>query len=54
MTRETAGDKPILRSKLFRVGVLYSAEDFPLGVFYQIVPVHFRMQAIGLSEEFEL
>lgn len=40
----------ILKSKLFWVGVLYYAEGFPLGVFYEILPVHFRMQGIDLSE----
>lgn len=50
MTREPAGDKQILRSKLFWVGVLYFAEGFPLGIFYEVLPVHFRMQGIDLSE----
>jgi PAT family beta-lactamase induction signal transducer AmpG len=40
----------IINSKLFRVGVLYYAEGFPLGVFHEILPVHFRMQGIDLSE----
>jgi PAT family beta-lactamase induction signal transducer AmpG len=40
----------ITRSKLFWVGVLYFAEGFPLGVFYEILPVHFRMQGIDLTE----
>lgn len=44
-----SGDS-ILKSKLFWVGVLYFAEGFPLGVFYEILPVHFRMQDIDLSE----
>jgi len=43
------GNSP-LRSKLFWVGVLYFAEGFPLGVFYEILPVHFRQQGIELSE----
>lgn len=42
--------KSILRSKFFWVGVLYYAEGFPLGVFYEILPVHFRIQGIDLSE----
>ena len=50
MTREPVDDRPILRSKLFWVGVLYFAEGFPLGIFYEILPVHFRMQGIELSE----
>ncbi|MEX2497063.1 MAG: MFS transporter, partial [Woeseia sp.] len=41
---------PILQSKLFWVGVLYYAEGFPLGVFYEILPVHFRMQGIDLAD----
>jgi PAT family beta-lactamase induction signal transducer AmpG len=44
----------VIKSKLFWVGVLYFAEGFPLGVFYEILPVHVRMQGIDLSEEFEL
>jgi PAT family beta-lactamase induction signal transducer AmpG len=40
----------IIKSKLSWVGVLYVAEGFPLGVFYEILPVHFRMQGIDLSE----
>jgi hypothetical protein len=40
----------ILESRLFRVGVCYYAEGFLLGVFYGIMPVHFRMQGIDLSE----
>ena len=40
----------ITKSKLFWVGVLYFAEGFPLGVFYEILPVHFRMQGIDLTE----
>lgn len=40
----------ILRSRLFWVGVLYYAEGFPLGMFYEVLPVHFRMQGIDLSE----
>jgi PAT family beta-lactamase induction signal transducer AmpG len=40
----------VIKSKLFWVGVLYFAEGFPLGVFYEILPVHFRMQGIDLTE----
>ncbi len=40
----------ILKSKLFWVGVLYFAEGFPLGIFYELLPVHFRMQGVDLSE----
>jgi PAT family beta-lactamase induction signal transducer AmpG len=40
----------LLRSKLFWVGILYFAEGFPLGVFYDVFPVHFRQQGVDLSE----
>lgn len=40
----------ILRSKLYWVGVLYFAEGFPLGVFYELLPVHFRQQGVDLTE----
>lgn len=42
--------KPLLRSKLFWIGILYFAEGFPLGVFYDVFPVHFRQQGVDLSE----
>lgn len=40
----------LLKSKFFWVGVLYFAEGFPLGVFYDVFPVHFRQKGIDLSE----
>ncbi len=40
----------VLKSKLFWVGVLYFAEGFPLGVFYEILPVNFRQQGVNLSQ----
>jgi hypothetical protein len=40
----------ILESRPFRVGVFDYAEGFLLGVFYEMMPVHFRMQGIDLSE----
>jgi MFS transporter, PAT family, beta-lactamase induction signal transducer AmpG len=40
---------PLLRSKFFWVGVLYFAEGFPLGVFYEIFPVYFRQQGVELK-----
>jgi len=44
-------DKPsILKSKLFWVGILYFAEGFPLGLFYDVFPVHFRQQGVDLRE----
>jgi PAT family beta-lactamase induction signal transducer AmpG len=44
-------DKPsILKSKLFWVGILYFAEGFPLGMFYDVFPVHFRQLGVDLRE----
>jgi len=40
----------LLRSKLFWIGILYFAEGFPLGVFYDVFPVHFRQQGVDLSD----
>lgn len=40
----------LLHSKLFWVGVLYFAEGFPLGLFFDVFPVHFRQQGVNLSE----
>lgn len=41
---------PLLKSKLFWIGILYFAEGFPLGVFYEIFPVYFRNQGVELKE----
>ena len=41
---------PVLRSRLFWVGILYFAEGFPLGVFYEIFPVYFRQQGVELKQ----
>ena len=41
---------PLLRNKLFWVGILYFAEGFPLGVFYEIFPVYFRQQGVELRD----
>ncbi len=38
----------LLRSKMFWVGILYFAEGFPLGMFYDVFPVHFRQQGVEL------
>ena len=46
-TLETA-DQKLLHSKLFWVGILYFAEGFPLGMFYDVFPVHFRTQGVEL------
>ncbi|MFA5627571.1 MAG: MFS transporter [Thiohalomonadaceae bacterium] len=40
----------LLHSKLFWVGLLYFAEGFPLGVFFDVFPVHFRQQGVNLSD----
>jgi PAT family beta-lactamase induction signal transducer AmpG len=40
---------PLLQSKFFWVGVLYFSEGFPLGVFYDVFPVHFRQQGVNLT-----
>ncbi len=40
----------LLRSKMFWIGILYFAEGFPLGVFYDVFPVHFRQQGVDLRE----
>lgn len=42
--------KPLLRTKLFWVGVLYFAQGFPFGVFYDVFPVHFRSLGVDLRE----
>lgn len=41
---------PVLKSKLFWVGLLYFSEGFPLGVFYEIFPVYFRQQGVDLRQ----
>ncbi len=38
----------LLKNKLFWVGILYFAEGFPLGIFYDLFPVHFRQQGVAL------
>lgn len=48
-TKADSGNK-LLRSKMFWIGILYFAEGFPLGVFYDVFPVHFRQQGVNLSE----
>ena len=50
ITENDTADKKLLRSKLFWVGILYFAEGFPLGMFYDVFPVHFRTQGVELSE----
>lgn len=38
------------KSKMFWVGVLYVAQGFPLGVFYDLFPVYFRQQGVDLAQ----
>ncbi|MBI5428140.1 MAG: MFS transporter, partial [Nitrospinae bacterium] len=38
----------LLKKRLFWVGVLYFAEGFPYGVFYDVFPVYFRQQGVDL------
>ncbi len=33
---------------MYWVGILYFTEGFPLGVFYDVFPVHFRQQGVEL------
>jgi PAT family beta-lactamase induction signal transducer AmpG len=40
----------LLRSKFFWVGVLYFAQGFPAGIFYEIFPVHFRSEGSSLTD----
>jgi len=46
----SAQSSPLLHNKFFWVGILYFAEGFPLGVFYEIFPVYFRQQGIELRQ----
>lgn len=39
-----------LRTKLTWIGILYFAEGFPLGAFYDLFPVYFRQQGVDLAE----
>ena len=48
ITQNDTADQKLLRSKLFWVGILYFAEGFPLGMFYDVFPVHFRSQGVEL------
>ncbi len=46
--RPASGQPGLLRSKMFWVGILYFAEGLPLGIFYDVFPVHFRQQGVEL------
>lgn len=39
-----------LRSKMFWVGILYFAQGFPFGIFYDVLPVYFRRMGVDLRE----
>ena len=43
-------DPAAASNKLFWVGLLYFAEGYPLGVFYEIFPVYFRQQGVELRQ----
>ena len=45
-----AHNQQLLKSKLFWVGILYFAQGFPFGVFYDVFPVHFRQLGVDLRE----
>jgi len=38
----------LLKQKMFWIGILYFAEGFPLGIFYDLFPVYFRQQDVAL------
>ncbi|MFQ5544013.1 MAG: MFS transporter [Nitrospiria bacterium] len=40
--------KSRLKSKLYWIAILYFSEGFPLGIFYDLFPVHFRQQGVAL------
>ena len=46
----TTTANPLVRSKLFWVGVLYFAQGLPFGIFYDVLPVYFRRMGVDLRE----
>ena len=40
----------LVKSKLFWVGILYFAEGFPFGIFYDVLPVYFRQLGVDLRD----
>ncbi len=38
----------LFKQKMFWIGILYFAEGFPLGIFYDLFPVYFRQQNVAL------
>jgi PAT family beta-lactamase induction signal transducer AmpG len=49
-SRVMTTSRPLLTNKLFWVGILYFAEGYPLGVFYELFPVYFRQQGVELRQ----
>jgi PAT family beta-lactamase induction signal transducer AmpG len=45
-----ATEQKLLRSKFFWVGILYFAQGFPFGIFYDVLPVYFRQLGVDLRE----
>lgn len=43
------GNSKLLKSNMFWVGILYFAEGFPYGIFYDVFPVYFRQQGMDLK-----
>jgi len=43
-------EQKLLRSKMFWVGILYFAQGFPFGLFYDVFTVHFRQLGVDLRE----
>ncbi len=43
-------DKSLLKRKIYWIGLLYFAEGFPLGLFYDLFPVYFRQQGVELAK----
>jgi len=50
MPPATPPRSPLHRSKMFWIGILYFASGLPLGVFYDVFPVHFRQQGVQLHD----
>jgi len=50
IARPTIFKSKLFQSKLFWVGILYFAEGFPFGIFYDVMPVYFRRMGVDLRE----
>ncbi len=44
------GSNPLLRSRLFWVGLLYFAQGLPFGIFLDMLPVYFRQHGVDLRQ----